>query len=289
MALTPMGSDYPAITQSQPTFNDNVATLMNWWPGFVTELNATILQMAGYAADAVAAGTTSAVWVSGTSYTIGQVRYSPINFGNYRRKTNGAGTTDPSLDTTNWASTLSLTSPVFLGTVTAESGLTLTALGARIKGDFNNSTHANRPLIQNSTANASTTLGVIPNGTGQFCGQNIYASSDPDNSGFAQFRCGSDTAEVLIGANRLGTGTYYPIGIYTGGIRRVAIDTAGAVSILQTLAVTGVLTATAGLAVGSFTIATRPAHANGLIIRVSNGAGGANCQMSHSGSWVNLG
>ena len=42
-------------------------------------------------------------WVSGTSYSIGAVRWSPIDYQPYRRKVAGAGTTDPSVDTANWA------------------------------------------------------------------------------------------------------------------------------------------------------------------------------------------
>ena len=54
-------------------------------------------------ADAAAvAGATQ--WVSGTTYAIGNVVWSPLSYLNYRRKTAGAGTTDPSLDSTNWAS-----------------------------------------------------------------------------------------------------------------------------------------------------------------------------------------
>ena len=41
-------------------------------------------------------------WVSGTTYTEGQVVWSPITYKKYRRKNNGGGTTDPSSDTTNW-------------------------------------------------------------------------------------------------------------------------------------------------------------------------------------------
>ena len=47
-----------------------------------------------------AAGAT--IWVSGTTYAIGDVRYSPATQKVYRRKTSGAGTTDPSADSTNW-------------------------------------------------------------------------------------------------------------------------------------------------------------------------------------------
>jgi hypothetical protein len=58
-------------------------------------------------AEAAAAAATSAanasIWVSGQTYAVGVVRFSPINFLSYRRKTAGAGTTDPSLDATNWA------------------------------------------------------------------------------------------------------------------------------------------------------------------------------------------
>lgn len=42
-------------------------------------------------------------WVSGTSYLEGANVWSPIDFQTYRRKTAGAGTTDPSLDSANWA------------------------------------------------------------------------------------------------------------------------------------------------------------------------------------------
>jgi hypothetical protein len=41
-------------------------------------------------------------WVSGTTYAIGNARYSPANLQTYRRVTAGAGTTDPSTDATNW-------------------------------------------------------------------------------------------------------------------------------------------------------------------------------------------
>lgn len=49
---------------------------------------------------ATSAGAT--LWVSGTTYAIGDRRYSPANGLTYRRLTAGAGTTDPSADTTNW-------------------------------------------------------------------------------------------------------------------------------------------------------------------------------------------
>ena len=76
------------------------------------------------AASAAAAGAT--LWVSGTTYTAGAVVYSPVSFLTYRRRTTGAGTTDPSADATNWA----LASAVVPGkTSTITSTLTLAVSG----------------------------------------------------------------------------------------------------------------------------------------------------------------
>ena len=63
---------------------------------------------AGHAATALTHATTSAVnagavlWVSGTTYAIGDARYSAVTGQTYRRLTAGAGTIDPSSDATNW-------------------------------------------------------------------------------------------------------------------------------------------------------------------------------------------
>lgn len=50
----------------------------------------------------IGGGGDPAVWVSGTSYTAGKVVWSPSDYQYYMRKSAGAGTTDPSSDTTNW-------------------------------------------------------------------------------------------------------------------------------------------------------------------------------------------
>jgi len=56
------------------------------------------------AASAIASASTAGAiaWVSGTSYTAGNVVFSTVNFQTYRRSISGAGTTDPSADPTNW-------------------------------------------------------------------------------------------------------------------------------------------------------------------------------------------
>lgn len=49
-----------------------------------------------------AASNSAPKWVSGTTYTAGQIAWSPANGRIYKRLITGAGTTDPSLDTSNW-------------------------------------------------------------------------------------------------------------------------------------------------------------------------------------------
>lgn len=69
-------------------------------------------------------------WVSGTTYAIGDTRYSPINFQTYRRKTTGAGTTDPSADSTNWTKALA----AGVTSVTTATGMTtLTSTATLLK------------------------------------------------------------------------------------------------------------------------------------------------------------
>lgn len=79
--------------------------------------------LAANSAAAAAASVGSAQWVSGTTYNAGQVVWSPANFLTYRRKTTGAGTTDPSLDATNWAPQLPAATP----TLNVVTGTTQTA------------------------------------------------------------------------------------------------------------------------------------------------------------------
>mgnify|MGYP000155439792 CR=1 FL=1 len=56
------------------------------------------------AASAIAAALEASEWVSGASYSEGDVVWSSVNYATYRAKTNHSGlTTDPSSDTTNWA------------------------------------------------------------------------------------------------------------------------------------------------------------------------------------------
>jgi hypothetical protein len=105
----------PPSRQDPTNFNDRADAFLGALPQFQSEANtlqtdvnanqlaATYSATLAAASELAAANTAGAtLWVSGTTYAVGANRFSPINFLTYRRKTAGAGTTDPSLDATNW-------------------------------------------------------------------------------------------------------------------------------------------------------------------------------------------
>lgn len=87
------------------TFSARADALVAALSTFVTEANALAVDVNADATTALAAvaGASAAKWVSGNSYDEGDTAWSPLNFKAYRAKQATSGTTDPSLDTTNWA------------------------------------------------------------------------------------------------------------------------------------------------------------------------------------------
>jgi len=128
MPITPLPT--PPTRDDPTTFSSRADAFLSALPTFATEANALAVDantdattattqagiattqagiattqagLAESAATAAASAAGAVVWVSGATYAIGDVRWSPITYLTYRRTTNGAGTTDPSADTTNWA------------------------------------------------------------------------------------------------------------------------------------------------------------------------------------------
>lgn len=99
----------PPTRADAVNFSTRADAFMAALPQFVSEANADIAAtnaaalLAQTSATNAAASANAPIWVSGTTYAIGDVRWSPASYFTYRRKTAGAGTTDPSADTTNWA------------------------------------------------------------------------------------------------------------------------------------------------------------------------------------------
>lgn len=118
----------PPNRNSPTTFADDGDEFLGALPAFGTELNTltdtVVAAEANCIAAAAAAGAT--LWVSGTTYAAGNARYSPIDFQTYRRKTAGAGTTDPSLDSTNWAR-LNVAAPSVTRTVRTSNAILVEA------------------------------------------------------------------------------------------------------------------------------------------------------------------
>ena len=156
MAITPLP---PAPSRAVPsTFSTLADAFLGALPTFVSEANAlqtdvnakqaaaAVSAAAALAseADAEAAAALAALtvaaakWVPGTTYAIGNVVWSPSNYLSYRRKTNGAGTTDPSSDTTNWAALLPFSgnTKALAGTDTA-SAMTPADVAAKVAVDVN--------------------------------------------------------------------------------------------------------------------------------------------------------
>ncbi len=94
-----------------------------------------------------AASTGAALWVSGTSYALGVVVYSPVTFRTYRRKVAGAGTTDPSTDANNW------------GLLTLEIDTQMPVMRPSLILDFANSRTVD-PRISFSRASTATYYGA---------------------------------------------------------------------------------------------------------------------------------
>lgn len=113
-AITPVPTPAP-VRGDKATFRGRVDAFVTWLSTGVAQLAAAVTNCYNNAVSAydsaVAAAASAAnaaasanvtVWVSGTTYVAGDCRWSPIDFLTYRRKTDGAGTTDPSADSTNW-------------------------------------------------------------------------------------------------------------------------------------------------------------------------------------------
>ena len=128
-----MPPDAASRADDADNFADKMDATLAWqvigWPELATAISWIATTAAQIAADAISASTAAATaaqaanaskWVTGTTYVEGDVRWSPTTWLSYRRKTAGAGSTDPASDTTNWAA---LTSG---GDVTQTGAQTLT-------------------------------------------------------------------------------------------------------------------------------------------------------------------
>ena len=105
MAIPRLSTPLPTTSgMSEDKFNQSMNTFIDELTPYAEGANALadLVESAAARAESSVEALADTVWVSGTSYTAGQVRYSPLDFLSYRRKNNGGGAIDPSQDPTNW-------------------------------------------------------------------------------------------------------------------------------------------------------------------------------------------
>lgn len=121
MAITPL-PDAPETTDTPQQFNSKAFAFVQALDGFVTEANAqattinsnatnsttsantatTKAAEASASANGAAVSANVTLWITGTTYAVGDDVFSPITFETYRSKSAFTSSTDPSLDDTNW-------------------------------------------------------------------------------------------------------------------------------------------------------------------------------------------
>lgn len=98
--------------------------------------------------------------------------------------------------------------------------------GRRIRGDFSNSTIANRTLFQNRTTNSISVIGVIPNGTGTESYFVCESDSNATNSNVVSFGVEHDV-KAAINVFQRGTATQLPLLFTLAGVEKMRISTTG--------------------------------------------------------------
>ena len=211
MAITPL-PPAPQPTDSTAQFNTKAFEWVASLEDFVTETNATAVQVnaleestelsatasansatasansasasaisanaSATSAETAAAATNAVRWVSGTTYAIGFLVYSPLDNRAYRRLTAGAGTTDPSLDATNWVQLTRVVEQSDIGTNPNEVPLNQ-FLGAMAYVEFPDFT---RPFLVASlpTAGIIGRFAHVTNGdSGLAWGDTVTSASSP--------------------------------------------------------------------------------------------------------------
>lgn len=101
----------------------------------------------------------------------------------------------------------------------------------RITGDMDNATLANRLAFQTSTTDATTNLGLIPNGTATATNFSNYNSSDLANT--AYFNFGLNTTRGALTIGKAGTGSLVPMRLVMDADTVAELTTTGVFSMTR--------------------------------------------------------
>ncbi len=112
-----------------------------------------------------------------------------------------------------------------LETTNVDGDLSFTGQGRRIFGDFSNATITYRTAFQTSTPNGQTSVGLMPNGTGNFSQLALYNSSDINNSSLFDFLVNNSFARFR--SLGVGTGVAVPMTFVVGTGEHLRLDSNG--------------------------------------------------------------
>ena len=104
--------------------------------------------------------------------------------------------------------------------------LQMSSPGGNITGDYTNATITSRNSFQTSTANGSTGIYALPNGTSTAASWQATNAADPTNASKILIATNGST-DVQLVSGRNGTGTYLPLSFYTNGTQQMQLSTAG--------------------------------------------------------------
>lgn len=170
-------------------------------------------------------GTIDGVTIGGSTPAAGtftSLTDSALTSGRVTYATSGGQLTDSANLTFN-GTTLTTTS------LSDSGNLAFTGTGNRITGDFSNATIANRVAFQTSTTNASSVVGVLPNGSATGAAFQVYNNSTPTNASLLSAEA-SSTATTIASSIR-GSGTYLPLAFNVNGSETLRLLTSGAISV----------------------------------------------------------
>lgn len=127
----------------------------------------------------------------------------------------------------SWHELANTDSPTITGTVTTDQ-LAFAGTARRITGDMSNAAQGSRLAFQTSTANSTTTLNILPSGSGTSANLCVHAANDAANAPRLLF--GVNSTEAYVQADQTGTGVAKPLRFRAGGNDRMTIQTDGVVS-----------------------------------------------------------
>jgi hypothetical protein len=112
------------------------------------------------------------------------------------------------------------------GVLVTGGDLTLQGTGRKFIGDFSNATLANRTVFVTSTADASTGIYAVPNGSSTGASWQAINNSAPTNASKILIATnGTTDVQLVSGIN--GSGTYLPMTFWNSGAGQVRLDTSG--------------------------------------------------------------